>query len=307
MLFSYKMNHLGVSFLSFFKRFSPENNFYLFADPRGGSTWLAEMLVEIPKTEMLWEPLHTYYDSELRKVGFSYRQSLPIGHNWDQASQIMEKIISGNKWNVYSARKINLRKYITAEHLLVKFCRGNRMLPWLCDTYNFNFKPVYLVRHPFAVVLSQLKQGSWTNEIVDKPISTLNPLSEQKEYESYVQTLRTKEEKLVATWCISNKEVLELCNESNKWITITYEDLLLNTTDTLDKIFKTWSLQLPTEVDSEKPSSTAIESLGSNPENQLSKWKNELSAESIRKMLRVIEYFDIKLYNDSILPDNSSL
>ena len=43
---------------------------------------------------------------------------------------------------------------------IVKFCRANRMLPWMVEHLDIR-PPIYLLRHPCAVVSSQLRHEAF--------------------------------------------------------------------------------------------------------------------------------------------------
>ena len=47
-----------INTLEKFNNFNHNEPFLIFSDPRGGSTWLAELLSLIPKTAVIWEPLN---------------------------------------------------------------------------------------------------------------------------------------------------------------------------------------------------------------------------------------------------------
>ena len=53
---------LSYVYLKKVKSFKCENSICIIADPRGGSTWLAELLSHVPKSTVLNEPLHLSKD-----------------------------------------------------------------------------------------------------------------------------------------------------------------------------------------------------------------------------------------------------
>ncbi len=299
---SYKLNHIGVKLVSHFKQFDPLKNFYIFSDPRGGSTWMAEILKNIPKTAFMWEPLHLKYANEFIKLGFNQRQLIPQEVEWPEAKQLFEQVFQGKTWNVFSSSMITPWELGRSNKLIVKLCRGNRMLPWISSQWEFKYVPIYMVRHPFAVVLSQINQGGWKDdfEYFRFPLSPFTDF--EKKHLSFLKTLKTREEVRVAQWCISNKETMENERNDKDWIFITYEDLLLKPYETLEGIFDRWDLPVPKNVNFSKPSVTSVENFHSGDLTQLSKWQNSFDSEMIEKMLKVIEYFEIELYSASPLP-----
>lgn len=283
--------------------FNPIHNFYVFSDPRGGSTWLAEMLCNIPRTAILWEPLMPKYVKEVRELGFSYRQHIPVDSVWSEARNAFDLINSGKVINEWTTLKSSEKQFLNAERLLVKYCRGNALLPWFCQQYTFRFIPIYLIRHPFSVVCSQLKQGGWDYTFSEFHI----PKSPYNEiyitHEHYLKSLTTKEEALVASWCITN--LIPLRDNHKNWHEVYYEDLVLFPEKEIGKIFELWGLEIPALVLDEvrRPSSTTISIASAvDPIEQLSKWKRQLSPDQIARMSKVIEYFGLEYYDNSIYP-----
>lgn len=296
---AYKLRRLQSASLDF----NPVHNFYVFGDPRGGSTWLAEMLSKVPKTAILWEPLVPNYVEEIQDLGFSYRQYIPACSYWPEAKVAFDLINSGKVINEWTTIKSSANQFIDAERLLVKYCRGNALLPWFCQQYDFSFVPVYLIRHPFSVVCSQLKQGGWdyTYNGFHIPASPYKEIYTQ--HEPFLKTLTTIEEALVATWCITN--LIPLRDKNKKWHEVYYEDLVLFPEKEIGKIFELWNLDIPASVLDKvrQPSSTAISLAGTvDPAEQLSKWKQQLSGEQINRMSKVMDYFELEYYDNSIYP-----
>lgn len=48
--------------VALFKRFQPEQALVIFSDPRGGSTWVSEVVNEVPRPFVYWEPLSPRYN-----------------------------------------------------------------------------------------------------------------------------------------------------------------------------------------------------------------------------------------------------
>ncbi len=295
-----------LNFLKHFKKFNPEEQLLIFSDPRGGSTWLSEMLKTIPNTFLIWEPLNIRYVKIFNNLHFGWRQYIPEEIDWPEAHQALNQILTGKILNEWTLLRNSIKEYQEAQKLIIKFCRGNMMIPWLTRCFNFKFKPVYLVRHPFAVVNSQLKQGGWDREFTGLVIPDMPYNEVYNVHEKFLAKLSTKEEALTAHWCITNTVPLTHNKNNVNWITLFYEDLVLHPEAELKKIFKEWDFPTP-EMISERyriRSSTTIDpNEVNNPEYQLSKWKKDFSSEQIKKMKAVLEYFNIQHYNaEEVMP-----
>src|SRR5690606_852588 len=141
----------------------PLEHFLIFSDPRGGSTWLMQIVKQVTNKPILWEPLHVKNVPELQKIGFGWRQYIPEQANWTEAKEFFDKLFKGKILNPWIMQQTTKQELLQADQLVVKFCRGNALMPYLTSTYSFKYKPIFMVRHPFAVVASQMKHGGWKN------------------------------------------------------------------------------------------------------------------------------------------------
>ena len=91
-----------ISLFSKFRKNRAEDQILIFSDPRGGSTWLTEIIKSIPNTAIIWEPLHLKYIHQLRELNFGWRQYIPEEVDWPQAKLLFTKIIEGKVlWYFY--------------------------------------------------------------------------------------------------------------------------------------------------------------------------------------------------------------
>ena len=289
-----------IRWLSITNNKIPEHQLLVFSDPRGGSTWLAEILKSIPSTALLWEPLHLNFVKQLNTLNFGWRQYIPDDFEWPDAKFFFEQVLSGKVINEWTISNSTLLEYVHAKYFIVKICRGNMLLPWLTNNFNFKFKPIYLVRHPFAVVNSQLKQGGW-DQVSNKFKIPETPFNDNfLIHKDYLNSLKSREEILTAIWCISNNTPMSHPNNNKKWITIYYENLLIEPDKCMSKIFNIWGIPIPEGIEETygKKSRTALKNTNiENPYNQLSRWERELTRHQIKNMQNVLDYFEFKTYS----------
>jgi hypothetical protein len=152
-----------------------------------------------------------------------------------------------------------------------------------------------------AVVASQLKHVGWreAKPYFEIPNAAFNEVYVQ--HRDFLNTLKTKEEILIAKWALTNKVVLEHPKHQKHWIFITYEETLLNPKETLQKVLDAWGCAEVNldQIDFSKKSrtSSSLEKIGK--EQQLSQWRNSFSVEQILKMQAVLDYFEIDIYNSA--------
>lgn len=285
-------------------RFRPEEALLVFSDPRGGSTWLTEALLTLPESAVVWEPLHLRYNPHMKDIGFSWRQYIPHDAEWPEAKGAFDKILSAQVLNVNTAYLNEPRDYLRANQLLVKFCRGNALLPWLVEQYDFVRKPVHLLRHPFAVVSSQLKQGGWVRPFVGYEIPTGKFADIYAKHSEFLATVRCKEEALLVGWCITNGVPLRSANRE-KWMLVHYEHLFMNPQEQMAKIFQEWKLPIPPDLFRKlnEESKTTVSAVNVDDRlQQLSKWKNEFSSAQVERFMEILTYFGIELYDTDVMP-----
>lgn len=287
------------------KEFVPEEQILIFSYPRSGSTWVAELINKVPRTVILWEPLHLRNVPEFRELGFGWRQYIPENAAWDEALETFNSLFKGAYLNHWLSNVAFPLEFYSADRMIVKFVRANGLLPWLTMNFDFEKDPIYLLRHPFAVAASQMKEGSWDYKFEEYEIPKM-PFDEIfRAHASFLSTLKTKPEEIVATWCINNKIVLESERHNSGWVTLYYESLLLKPEEELIKLFDRLDMELPPGIFERlsKASYTTGEATfqkGIKP--QLAKWRTSFDKEDITRMQRVLDYFGIEVYSKNLLP-----
>jgi hypothetical protein len=294
-------------------RFQFEGNVYLFSDPRGGSTWLSEILCHFfPEYEVLWEPLHLGNVSSFSKLGFGWRQYIPEGASWDEAERALRQACEGKVLNEWTTLKTSPERLSLADGLLVKFCRGNALLPWFADRFRFDRKPIFLIRHPIAVVSSQLKQGGWDFAYTGFKLPAGRYCEHYTRHRKFLESLKYKDEALVAGWCLSSLMTLRHPENNRNWFTLSYESLLMRPEACLRKLFECWGESERFEqqfgfakTKLRSPSSTTVEGSPLVGTPQLAHWNDKLESQQIGRMLAVLQYFGVDEYSSASMPSET--
>ncbi|MBK8580934.1 MAG: sulfotransferase [Flavobacteriales bacterium] len=283
----------------------PSKAILLFASPRGGSTWLEEMLGTIAGTATIWEPLDLERGSGIRELGFAWRQHIPEGTEWPEAEDFFMRLFSGKVLTPYLAQATTPAELRAADQLIVKFVRGHLLLPWLAKRFSLP-RPVLLVRHPCAVVASMMQHGAWDTHPIPPPRPTAQRHGElMMRFHDIAGPINSKEEYLAYIWCSTHAFLLKHPLNDKAWTTITYEELLLHTEATLRKVFTPWGIPVPQEAleISKRPSRTTRSgSPTAKPLDQLSHWQSQLDPAQQDRILRMLQRFDVDLYGSDPLP-----
>lgn len=298
---NYKLfkSKLKLSFLKFYLagRFDEKDIILISSSPRSGSTMLSNILKAIPKSCVLFEPLHLNHVPESKAAGFSWRTYLPPEKEWPEGKAFLKKVFQGKVINKWTSREMELREVFNSNTMIVKFVRATQLLPWICNNYDIQ-RPIILLRHPCAVIASQLKSSDWNQA---KQPAALDFLVDYPLFKSALQKTETVEEHLAATWAMEYLPVL-MQTKADKFIIITYEELLLHPKKALSKIFNSWNLDVDIEnavARIKTPSSVVYKSGISGIDG----WKKQLSSRQIANILNIVHGFGIYFYNENVEPD----
>jgi hypothetical protein len=274
--------------------FDPSSNLILCGAPRGGSTWLAELLSQVPQTALLFEPLHLWRKPPFGELNFCGYQPIPEHADWPEARATFDAVFRGRFVNDWTGHQSSILAFLLAKRMLVKMVRATAMLPWLIRSFQFLNRPVLLVRHPLAVVASQLRFGFARDGFHGFRIPDC-PFNEHfMKHRDFLSGLRTAEEGLAAHWCLANQVTLSSSGNDRAWTTVYYEHLLLDPERELRRIFENWELPLPRHLLNRvrRPSAKTIDSrFLSKPERQLDKWRQAFNDEQLERLVVVLEHF----------------
>lgn len=287
---------------------SPSKTILLFSNPRGGSTWLAEIMAELPRTTTITEPLMVRKVRDFEKLNFYWNQPIPENAEWPEAEETFRKLFNIEilPYSIY--RGNNLLSIPFSDTFIFKFCFGNLLLPWIVK--KFDVKPVLLVRHPCAVISSQMKHGSWSKIEkagfkYDIPDFKFNDFYLQ--YLDILGTIKTFEEHLAASWAFTMINSVMHPENDKSWITIAYENLYNNFEYEIHRVFDRLNLPIPETVWERQiiPSSTtkkgSVDTIlhGS----QMESWKKNLSKKQIDNIFGILHEFGLDFYDHSPEPD----
>ncbi|MFW6023540.1 MAG: hypothetical protein ACOC9O_02230 [Myxococcota bacterium] len=274
--------------------------------PRGGTTWLAELLGSMPGTTTLWEPLRR--GVRATPLGFGWRPHIPEDVEWPAAEQLFRDLWTGRCLHPELLPGVTGPQLLRTRRWLLKFCRLNRLLPWLTNRLPIR-PPILLVRHPCAVVASQLRFGAW-DHVPSRYRIPQTPYHEVYErWHDILHSLSTREEVLAATWCLDHWFPLTHPRHDRSWIGCSYEALALNPTEELQRLSRRLDLRFPREVyeRTDRPSRTVRPGspiLRGQRREQLSGWRRTLSSQQIDRVLRTVDRFGLSdVYTDALEPN----
>lgn len=184
---------------------------------RSGTTWVSDIISKSIGQLILFEPFHPCVFSESKH--FCYRA---IANSDEEAvikshlNEVLEKRID-NRWLLRNHLNTPLEEiedsfvsYIWDNSLIAGFksIRLNFNIPWFYSS--LKSKPVFIIRHPLAVISSVLRRKRFFEEFGwsfhwDNFAKNSAPLIEPKQYlRKIFDSCSTTEEKLAYMWCVTN-------------------------------------------------------------------------------------------------------
>jgi len=308
------------------KRFDIKDVILIAGTPRSGTTWLMDIMTTIPDYTSLFEPINPVWFPESFHVGFKSRTYLPVDKNWNEGEDYLRKIFTGKIVSRVPNYQLNLEvimRRLLGHKLIIKAVRLNRMLPWI--TKRFKLRCVFfIIRHPCAVISSQLKTGFYgyhpssppyndicpnLDDILDE-VSMINGL--ESDLLNKLKKIKSKEEILAATWCLDNYIPLSY-PKPHPWTIVVYEKLAKEGEKEIISYFNEIGEKKipPLAIKNSKRASlvTITDEVKnvSQVDVQLSKWKKTLSEKQIERILKVVSDFGLDFYSNDPEPDYDNI
>lgn len=301
-----------------------EDTIFLVGTPRSGTTWLMELLENIPSYTYLFEPLHANWFPEAVKIDFKSRPYLPKNQVKEDWEEYLRKIFTGkivSRVPLYGSKPFISMNRLLSKKLIVKSVRLTRLLPWIAERFQLH-SVIYIVRHPCATIASQLKTGFFgyhnyfppyfnSSPTVDNIISEVSHMDfADQELIEKLKKMNTIEEILAAAWCLDNYIPL---NEpkTQRWTTLFYEKLVADGKSEINRLFKSLKYEDIAEIAVKQLRKPSFVTLGDEKKKlkssdiQLSKWKKQFTKDQIDRMLKVVYYFGLDFYSEENEPDFS--
>jgi LPS sulfotransferase NodH len=293
-----------------------EDTVVVAGSPRSGTTWLGSLVSRSSGYRHRDEPLDLCNSRTLREMGFGHRMYLSPEGDHPDCRTVFEHILTGRtpggRPNLGRFHQIaDVFNQLFEDKLVVKFIRANRLLRWMArqfDTRGF----LYIVRHPCAVVSSQLRYDDRTWR-ASKPPSDVRtgfggklPDFILDRFGGVLSSLSTTEDVLAAHWCLDQYFPLYEGASPFPGLIVPYEKLVLDGLAELRRVFNHLGLEMPPGIEAEfhRPSTSASDDLRTHDDRaQVEKWTHQLSDRQIDDILGIVDAFGIDTYSHNPEPD----
>ena len=288
------------------RNFRVEDSIIISSETRGGSTWLMDLIYATPGLIINWEPLHVTKGVVPEKHKWGERPFIPEDSQDQQAVQLMSDILRFKRISKNSVRYCTVNDVLKNQQVLTKMVRSNLLLPWMVKHFQFKHKPIYLLRHPVATALSQIRNIPETQTDM-APFEVPDTIHNQRYVENkpYLDGLKTPLERQVALWCLHNMEVINHPEHGKKWVVVFYEKLVMDPEAEIRRISSEIGLEIPVDEKMiKKPSrSDFFNEYQQDTMKQLEKWKSKVTSNELNSIQRIFDHYGLTLYRaDEILP-----
>ena len=299
---------------------------------RSGTTWIQDVLARSNRLRPVFEPLHPVHVAGAREFAYRY---LDATTDAPELYAFLDPFFNGRyppRWadfrivSTHPARSASnlasfsgLRRYLRSQaevirsviefapqrlhrNRIVKFVRANMMLGWL--SARFDARIVFVIRHPAAVILSQMGAPKTWNP--RKRIQGYR--SDERLLENITDPLRSMlfrkhddVEAYAVSWCLENSVALAQAARHGIHV-VHYENLLNDPTVAWSGVMKALGLSTsPDESLIRQPSQQAWGEKAKDPElvRRYDSWMNDIDASVADGIQRVMDEIGLGIYRMS--------
>jgi len=306
---------------------------------RSGTTWVQDVLATANSLRAVFEPLHPLWirgadmhahryhaadDDDLACYRFLHRYFCEDFHSpWADYRVVWTKLyprlndlksIRGIKRvlrNNFQAKDniLRFRKQRQNKRRIVKFVRANMMLPWL--QRNFDARIVFIIRHPAAVVMSQMRTPRAWNPYKNieryRRDSRLLDVLDRRTNKLIFQSLDDVEA-CTLSWCVENIVALQHARDRD-FPVIYYETLIRRGLPEWKRILSALELEIvPGENLIFRPSQQAWEEKARNAKlvRKYASWMNQIDQLTAVRIQNVLDATGMTVYHTrDVLPIDS--
>lgn len=284
-----------------------KDDILILSSPRSGSTWLMELLHA--------EPGMKYIDEPLGKIILDYNEFLPIRTRWNYLSltpreeEVLEAYFRRDmEISHFGPRDVFSTDYdFFSDRRVLKVIRANALIEWFRDT--FDFRIVYLIRHPVPQGLSCIKRGHVRR--VDEFLARRDFVEEhltkqQLDFALQVSRDGTDLERFVCQWCLENIVPLKSIEELEAVLRVSYEELVIRPEAVFERLGSVLGVsnigrmmdkvQTPSKTTDSSSENTVQRIKRHDSDYLITKWREKVSQREINRAFQILDVFGIDCY-----------
>ena len=202
-----------------------KKNIIINATPRGGSTWLMEIIASQPGMKYYDEPFNVRRDNVKRTGLFSGWEDLQPENNNKEKIVTYINALTDNRYPMMNPPPLRKNYRPVTNRIVFKLHELEHMIEELAE--QCNCQVIYLVRHPIPnsmsrAVVPRLELFAESTFYKEKYLSG----QQDKEIQSLLKN-GSELQRHIASWCYENLVALKHTDLS-KWLVVSYEELVIN-------------------------------------------------------------------------------
>ena len=277
-------------------------NIFLFATPRGGSTWFMEMIWSQRGMKYCSEPFNVRRPEVARDLGIESFSDLFVEDSDEKYASYLQKICR-NEIRYNNPNPFRKHSNFFTDRIVFKVIHaGMDRISWFEE--RFQAKAFVVIRHPIPVSLSRkvfplLDQFEESNYA--KHFS-----SEQLEVVEKVKAGHDHLSRGVVAWCLHN--YFPLSRERGQHMVLSYEEALLNPEAMIDYMANELELGDKQRMLNQSAKPSAVLNLSSTERKKLlskqsdnrtkliNSWHNQVDEAREKELMQYLEIFNIDAY-----------
>lgn len=260
---------------------------------RAGTTWVGEIVAELTGGALFFEP-------DNPKRGLMFSKLVDAERSVGSRVEMYQWLAQGKGANNWSVR--NLGTFLSSKRLILKSIAATDVVPELVRASVFD-SPVVVVRHPCAVVASQIMAGfsePSVHRAVERHLDRYPHLAP-------LLDIATDHERYAAQWALTYMAVAAA--PDSRVLVVEYERFVDDPSSNLERLGRHLGISGldVTDVDIDRPSIMDYRDDLRQGREQLTKWQDRLDETQVREILEVVRTAGIYLYDESAMPGEGSL
>jgi LPS sulfotransferase NodH len=281
-------------------------NVFLFSAPRGGSTWLTELIATQPGFKPCDEPFNLRTPAvahELARLGIYRWNDLYDGRPEASMHAYVRAIVDGSSGHMNPFFYRNHFRLVTHRIVFKILHAGEDRINWFRD--HFDGRVVLLLRHPIPVTLTR-KSLPRLRAFIDTSYSQ-SLSEEQRRLARHLTETGSDREKGMLDWCLQH--AIPLRDATDDWTIVTYEQLVLDPATVIAHLAERLELPRPEAMMRRlrEPSSSTHQSdamsqevlRGHQPDRGrwlVEKWRTKVSDSEEKQLMDILAAFGIDVY-----------
>lgn len=278
----------------------PGDSLLLAGSARGGTTWAAEAVVHDQNVRYVFEPFHPDHVPLAQR--FQPRRYLRPDDRDPEATALAARLLTGEGRSWWTD---HYNRAVLPRHRLVKEVRANLLLGWLKERFP-GLRMALLVRHPCAVVASQLAAGWDFHTGIDNLLSQPQLVDDHlRDVLPLLRAARDPVEQMALTWCVENIVPLRQFGRGEIHV-ICYEHLVRRPSEELPKLMAFYGLAFKASAIGQMARAsrtTTVSSALATGNDPVSSWSGRLTEAQVATIMRLVSAFGLdRLYGPEPMP-----